>query len=136
MGMNRRKFFKTSAVGISVPSILLSSQGKINMNNPIVLSTWKHGMSANDAAWEILKDEGSAWFLTPNKGEEGRSLMDVFTNTFDEPCNDFYFNSVHYCKIPTKVCILKQYVRKYCEDHQIIEKGCDINSLDCEYMMK
>ena len=30
------------------------------MNNPIVLSTWKHGMPANDAAWEILKDEGSA----------------------------------------------------------------------------
>tara|TARA_B100001750_G_scaffold28697_1_gene19149 strand:- start:230 stop:1183 length:954 start_codon:yes stop_codon:yes gene_type:complete len=60
MGMNRRKFFKTSALGISAPSILLSSQGKINMNNPIVLSTWKHGMSANDAAWEILKDEGSA----------------------------------------------------------------------------
>ncbi len=60
MGMNRRKFFKTSAVGISAPSILLSSQGKINMNNPIVLSTWKHGMPANDAAWEILKNEGSA----------------------------------------------------------------------------
>jgi len=60
MGMNRRKFFKTSALGISAPSILLSSQGKINMNNPIVLSTWKHGMPANDAAWEILKDEGSA----------------------------------------------------------------------------
>ena len=60
MGMNRREFFKTSAVGISAPSILLSSQGKINMNNPIVLSTWKHGMPANDAAWEILKNEGSA----------------------------------------------------------------------------
>ena len=58
--MNRRKFFKTSAVGISAPSILLSSQGKINMNNPIVLSTWKHGISANDAAWKILKNGGSA----------------------------------------------------------------------------
>ena len=58
--MNRRKFFKTSAVGISAPSILLSSQGKINMNNPIVLSTWKHGIPANDAAWKILKNGSSA----------------------------------------------------------------------------
>ena len=60
MGMNRRKFFKTSAVGISAPSILLSSQGKINMNNPIVLSTWEHGIPANDDAWKILNNGGSA----------------------------------------------------------------------------
>ena len=58
--MNRRNFLKTSAVGISAPSILLSSQGKINMNNPIVLSTWKHGIPANDAAWKILKNGSSA----------------------------------------------------------------------------
>ena len=58
--MNRREFLKTSAVGISAPSILLSSQGKINMNNPIVLSTWKHGLPANDAAWKILENNGSA----------------------------------------------------------------------------
>ena len=58
--MNRRKFLITSAVGISAPSILLSSQEKINMNNPIVLSTWKHGIPANDAAWKILKNGGSA----------------------------------------------------------------------------
>jgi L-asparaginase/N4-(beta-N-acetylglucosaminyl)-L-asparaginase len=60
MGMNRRKFFKTSAVGISAPSILLSSQEKINMNNPIVLSTWEHGIPANDDAWKILNNGGSA----------------------------------------------------------------------------
>ena len=60
MGMNRRKFLKTSAVGISAPSILLSSQGKINMNNPIVLSTWEHGIPANDDAWKILNNGGSA----------------------------------------------------------------------------
>ena len=58
--MNRRKFLITSAVGISAPSILLSSQEKINMNNPIVLSTWKHGIPANDAAWKILKNGSSA----------------------------------------------------------------------------
>ncbi len=29
-----------------------------------------------------LKDEGIAWFLTPNEGVEGRNETDVFTNTF------------------------------------------------------
>ncbi|MDP6755428.1 MAG: N(4)-(beta-N-acetylglucosaminyl)-L-asparaginase [Candidatus Marinimicrobia bacterium] len=58
--MNRREFLKTSAVGISAPSVLLSSQEKINMNNPIVLSTWKHGLPANATAWKILENGGSA----------------------------------------------------------------------------
>jgi len=31
-----------------------------------------------------LKDDGVAWFLTPNKGLEGRNETDVFTNTFEE----------------------------------------------------
>ena len=31
-----------------------------------------------------LKDDGVAWFLTPDEGEEGRSTHDVFTNTFTE----------------------------------------------------
>ena len=58
--MNRREFLKTSAVGISASSVLLSSQEKINLNNPIVLSTWKHGLPANEAALEILENGGSA----------------------------------------------------------------------------
>ena len=33
--------------------------------------------------FRTLKDDGSAWFLTPNEGEEGRSIVDVFTNTFE-----------------------------------------------------
>jgi isoaspartyl peptidase/L-asparaginase-like protein (Ntn-hydrolase superfamily) len=60
MGMNRREFLKTSAVGISGSSVLLSSQEKINLNNPIVLSTWKHGLPANEAALEIIENGGSA----------------------------------------------------------------------------
>lgn len=31
----------------------------------------------------ILKDDGVAWFLTPNEGLEGRNETDVFTNTFE-----------------------------------------------------
>jgi len=32
----------------------------------------------------ILKDDGIAWFLTPNEGLEGRNETDVYTNTFEE----------------------------------------------------
>ena len=32
----------------------------------------------------ILKDNGIAWFLTPNEGLEQRNETDVFTNTFEE----------------------------------------------------
>ena len=32
----------------------------------------------------ILKDDGVAWFLTPNEGLEQRNETDVFTNTFEE----------------------------------------------------
>jgi len=32
----------------------------------------------------VLKDNGVAWFLTPNEGLEGRNDTDVFTNTFEE----------------------------------------------------
>jgi len=31
-----------------------------------------------------LKDNGKAWFLTPNEGLEGRSEIDVFTNIFED----------------------------------------------------
>lgn len=58
--MNRRDFLKTGAVGVTVPSVLLSTQEKINMNNPLVLSTWEHGLSANNAAWKTLDIGGSA----------------------------------------------------------------------------
>jgi SAM-dependent methyltransferase len=32
----------------------------------------------------ILKDDGIAWFLTPNEGKEGRGTHDVFTNKFKD----------------------------------------------------
>ena len=31
-----------------------------------------------------LKKSGIAWFLTPNIGEEGRTKVDVFTNTYED----------------------------------------------------
>ncbi len=47
-------FNKLSAKGIKKP-------GKISRKNkPIVISTWKHGIAANEAAWKILNKKGKA----------------------------------------------------------------------------
>jgi len=66
---NRRNFIKTAAIGsigLSLTSFVseeenqeaVSFPGKTN--KPIVLSTWNFGLKANDAAWEILKNNGRA----------------------------------------------------------------------------
>lgn len=67
---NRRNFIKTAAIG-SVAIALNSFKSKEvasdeivkNENTeskPIVLSTWRFGIEANAAAWEILKNNGRA----------------------------------------------------------------------------
>ena len=59
--MKRRDFLKTSVVGFAATTILLSDQEiKTNNNNPIILSTWSHGLPANDAGWKVLQNGGSA----------------------------------------------------------------------------
>jgi len=59
--MKRRDFLKTGAIGITVPSVIFGNSNIItNKNNPIILSTWNHGLSANDAAWKVLENDGSA----------------------------------------------------------------------------
>ena len=58
--MKRREFFKTSAVGLAASSTIFGGTNiKINKNNPLILSTWSHGIPANDAAWGILENNGS-----------------------------------------------------------------------------
>lgn len=61
---NRRTFLKTTAAGIALsalpralahPENLFSPAGK-----PLVISTWNHGLAANDAAWKILAENGYA----------------------------------------------------------------------------
>ena len=65
---NRRKFIKTAALG-SAAFALSSFKTKIEevsepslnkTKKPIVLSTWNFGLQANEAAWEILKNNGRA----------------------------------------------------------------------------
>jgi N4-(beta-N-acetylglucosaminyl)-L-asparaginase len=63
----RRKFIKKSALFSSLGGLVGMStntlaSGKIfnKSNQPIVLSTWEHGLPANDAAWKILSNGGKA----------------------------------------------------------------------------
>lgn len=66
---NRRNFIKTTA--IASVAVALNAFGKNEeadtgfetlgkIKKPIVLSTWRFGIPANEAAWEILKNKGRA----------------------------------------------------------------------------
>ena len=59
--MKRRDFLKTGAIGITVPSVIFGDSNiNTNKNNPIILSTWNRGLPANDVAWKVLENDGSA----------------------------------------------------------------------------
>ena len=67
MDVKRRKFFKwgLAAAAISVfkpsqASEIVSSSVQSKIAGPIVISTWKHGIEANKAAWEVLAKGGKA----------------------------------------------------------------------------
>ncbi|MFC6996938.1 isoaspartyl peptidase/L-asparaginase family protein [Rufibacter roseus] len=64
---SRRHFLRLSALGTAFVSGLFpihkafsGSIQKGKVNKPLVISTWDHGMPANDAAWEILSKGGHA----------------------------------------------------------------------------
>lgn len=61
---NRRDFIRLSALGaatLPVTDVLASVAQKGNsVIKPIVISTWRFGIGANAAAWEILKKGGRA----------------------------------------------------------------------------
>ena len=64
----RRKFIQTStlasvAVAFGLSKNAKAEKNKIKMDDvkkPIVLSTWKHGMAANESAWKVLGANGTA----------------------------------------------------------------------------
>jgi isoaspartyl peptidase/L-asparaginase-like protein (Ntn-hydrolase superfamily) len=64
--MNRKAFINRSVMAISglslIPNMKASSRALsgIRTNTPMVISTWPHGMAANVAAWEVLKQGGRA----------------------------------------------------------------------------
>ncbi len=68
---NRRDFIKTSAIavaGLSLTACVQNESENERRNEeetlpeikPIVLSTWNFGLKANEAAWEVLKNNGRA----------------------------------------------------------------------------
>ncbi len=67
--MKRRSFFKlglsATVLGVLRPGkaaevILDNSLDSIDLVKPIVLSTWEHGLEANENAWKVLAADGPA----------------------------------------------------------------------------
>jgi isoaspartyl peptidase/L-asparaginase-like protein (Ntn-hydrolase superfamily) len=67
--MDRRKALKVgligSLAGISLPSDVFGQkqampQENANTGKPLVISTWSHGLAANEAAFSVLKNGGNA----------------------------------------------------------------------------
>ncbi|MDZ4665478.1 MAG: N(4)-(beta-N-acetylglucosaminyl)-L-asparaginase [Bacteroidota bacterium] len=62
----RRNFLKFSALVGSLfafsksKAVTLVEQGSTEVRKPVVISTWKHGLAANDGAWKILSANGAA----------------------------------------------------------------------------
>jgi N4-(beta-N-acetylglucosaminyl)-L-asparaginase len=65
---SRRKFLQTTALA-SAALLVKSAKAETSatallknasVNKPIVISTWKFGIAANEAAWEVLKYNGRA----------------------------------------------------------------------------
>jgi N4-(beta-N-acetylglucosaminyl)-L-asparaginase len=61
----RRDFIKTAAVaGVGLAFTGVKAESSLGfptkINKPIVVSTWRFGIEANAAAWEVLKLNGRA----------------------------------------------------------------------------
>lgn len=64
---DRRKFIKLSALGATFlgtgfhfEKAFAGALGAAKGQKPIVISTWDHGIPANEAAWNVLSKKGSA----------------------------------------------------------------------------
>ncbi|WP_194777426.1 isoaspartyl peptidase/L-asparaginase family protein [Pararhodonellum marinum] len=63
---DRRKFLKHSILSTAIilpfsgkAISLIKSNGASDAYKPLILSTWEHGMPANERAWEVLKESGN-----------------------------------------------------------------------------
>lgn len=59
---NRRKFLRLSGLAASLLAIKCTVKSSLDTppNLPIVLSTWKFGLQANEEAWKVLGNKGRA----------------------------------------------------------------------------
>ena len=61
LGMERRDFIKTGLITAAAPTLILADVETIKRSrNPMVLSTWNHGLKANEEAMKLLLSQGSA----------------------------------------------------------------------------
>ena len=60
MMTDRRSFMKISAIGSLAAGSFALSGYVPSRKGPVVISTWNHGIAANEAAWGILNSGGSA----------------------------------------------------------------------------
>ncbi|HCD51203.1 MAG TPA: glycosylasparaginase [Balneolaceae bacterium] len=62
MSLNRKNFLRTfgAAFGSVALGGIPSARSSEPQKKPIVLSTWEHGLDANDAAWKVLSNNGKA----------------------------------------------------------------------------
>lgn len=61
--VSRRSFITKSTLGVAgigFSKQLFSAKFEFETNKPVVISTWKHGVPANETAWEILSQNGYA----------------------------------------------------------------------------
>ncbi len=57
--ISRRHLMGTAAM-VAVGGAFALAEEQRTMNRPVVVSTWRHGLAANEAAWKILSDGGRA----------------------------------------------------------------------------
>lgn len=58
--LHRRKFLQLGSLGIGSIPFFSFKPATRSITKPIVISTWKEGINANKAAWEILRNGGRA----------------------------------------------------------------------------
>ncbi|SMO88889.1 isoaspartyl peptidase/L-asparaginase family protein [Fodinibius sediminis] len=61
--ISRKNFLKLTALGGLAPLQRWSAppfSASGGVNKPLVISTWNHGLPANEAAWEVLSQQGRA----------------------------------------------------------------------------
>ena len=61
LGMERRDFIKTGLITAAAPTLILADVETIKRSrNPMALSTWNHGLKANEEAMKLLLSQGNA----------------------------------------------------------------------------
>lgn len=57
--LSRREFVGTTGM-LAAGALTAAAEETPKLNRPVVISTWQHGLAANDAAWKILDSGGRA----------------------------------------------------------------------------